>query len=144
MLGMGWVEIFVIVVVALLAVGPDKLPEVARGVAKTLRKAQRIMADIRDSINLEELDAQMREDPASRPGPAHPHDRPGSLPGIGSKPVEDDEGYLDPYGDYEEPLGRADAPVRQRKTEMASGSDGSGDGNPDAGRSPAPEKIASS
>lgn len=55
MFGMGGVEILVILVVGLFVIGPDKLPEVARGVAKAFKQAQRMMGDIRDAVNLEEL-----------------------------------------------------------------------------------------
>jgi sec-independent protein translocase protein TatB len=62
MLGMGWFEIFVITIVALVVIGPDKLPEVARGVAKGLRYMQRFIADVRDTINLDEFDQQVRQE----------------------------------------------------------------------------------
>ncbi len=107
MLGMGWVEIFVIVVIALLVIGPDKLPEVARGLAKGLRQVQRIIGDIRDSVNLEELDAMSRrEGPAERPGPSL---QPARLSdgsrrhGPGSEDPDDEEDDADPYGDYDDP-----------------------------------------
>ncbi|MBF0446926.1 MAG: twin-arginine translocase TatA/TatE family subunit [Magnetococcales bacterium] len=59
---MGWVEIFVIAIVALLVIGPDKLPEVARGLAKGLRQVQRFVGEVRDTINLEEFDQQVRSE----------------------------------------------------------------------------------
>ncbi len=62
MFGMGWVEIFVIIIVALLAVGPEKLPEVARGLAKGIRHIQRMVGEVRDAINLEEFDQQVRQE----------------------------------------------------------------------------------
>ncbi|MBF0188477.1 MAG: twin-arginine translocase subunit TatB [Magnetococcales bacterium] len=61
MFGMGWGEIFLIIIVALLVIGPDKLPEVARGLAKAIRQAQRLVGDIRNSIQMEEIDAQTRD-----------------------------------------------------------------------------------
>lgn len=61
MLGMGWTEIFVIVIVALFAVGPEKLPEVARSAARLMRQVQRIVGELRDTVNLEELDVQVRQ-----------------------------------------------------------------------------------
>lgn len=61
MLGMGWVEIFLIVVIALLAVGPEKLPEVARSMARLIRQVQRVVGELRDTVNLEEFDAQVRQ-----------------------------------------------------------------------------------
>ncbi|MBF0369646.1 MAG: twin-arginine translocase TatA/TatE family subunit [Magnetococcales bacterium] len=73
MLGMGWSEIFIIVIIGLLVIGPDKLPEVARGIAKTIRQVHRFANDIRDSINLDELEA------STKPGtPQNPHQPPGS------------------------------------------------------------------
>jgi sec-independent protein translocase protein TatB len=62
MLGMGWFEIFVIVIVALVVIGPDKLPEVARGLAKGLRSVQKLVGEIRDTINLDEFDQQVRSE----------------------------------------------------------------------------------
>ncbi|MBF0425175.1 MAG: twin-arginine translocase TatA/TatE family subunit [Magnetococcales bacterium] len=55
MLGFDWSEMLVIMVVALIAVGPDKLPEVARGLAKAMRQIRRLSSEIRQSINLDEL-----------------------------------------------------------------------------------------
>ncbi|MBF0453783.1 MAG: twin-arginine translocase TatA/TatE family subunit [Magnetococcales bacterium] len=62
MLGMGWVEIFIIVIVALVVIGPDKLPEVARGLAKGLRQVQRLVGEVRDTINLDEFDQKVRQE----------------------------------------------------------------------------------
>ncbi|MGN7613472.1 Sec-independent protein translocase protein TatB [Magnetococcales bacterium HHB-1] len=56
MFDMGWAEIFVIVVVALIVIGPDKLPEVARGLAKLIRAIQRMVSDVKNSVLLEELE----------------------------------------------------------------------------------------
>ncbi|MBF0096755.1 MAG: twin-arginine translocase TatA/TatE family subunit [Magnetococcales bacterium] len=61
MLDMGWAELLVIAVVALLAVGPEKLPEVAQGLARLLRQMQRLMSEVREAVHLEEFDARIRE-----------------------------------------------------------------------------------
>jgi sec-independent protein translocase protein TatB len=61
MLDMGWAELLVIAVVALLAVGPEKLPEVAQGLARLIRQMQRLMSEVREAIHLEEFDARIRE-----------------------------------------------------------------------------------
>ncbi|MBF0180312.1 MAG: twin-arginine translocase TatA/TatE family subunit [Magnetococcales bacterium] len=79
MFGMSWIEIFIILVVALLVIGPDKLPEVARGFARLVRQIQRIAHDIRESVNLEEFESRMRESshytpPAVRKEPVEPSD----------------------------------------------------------------------
>ncbi|HAT50282.1 MAG: twin-arginine translocase subunit TatB [Nitrospirae bacterium] len=65
MLGLGWIEIFVIIIVALLVIGPENLPEVARTLAKTLRQVRRIVADVRNSINLEEFEQRHSSKPPS-------------------------------------------------------------------------------
>ncbi|MBF0462688.1 MAG: twin-arginine translocase subunit TatB [Magnetococcales bacterium] len=75
MLDMGWAELLVIAVVALLAVGPEKLPEVAQGLARLIRQTQRIVHEFREAINLEAFDAELRrssqtadtDTPAARP-----------------------------------------------------------------------------
>lgn len=64
MLGLGWSEIFIIVVVALLVIGPDKLPEVLRGTAKVFRQIQRMATDVRQS-----LDVALQDPPPQRPLP---------------------------------------------------------------------------
>ncbi len=61
MLEMGWAELLVIAIVALLAIGPEKLPEVAQGLARLIRQTQKIVREFREVINLEEFDAQIRQ-----------------------------------------------------------------------------------
>ncbi|MEO5368627.1 MAG: twin-arginine translocase TatA/TatE family subunit [Magnetococcus sp. DMHC-1] len=61
MLGFDWSEVLVIMVVALIVIGPDKLPEVARGLSKAMRQIRRLTNEIRNSINLEEITHQGRE-----------------------------------------------------------------------------------
>jgi len=48
MFGIGWTELLVILVVALLVLGPTKLPEVARGLGKGLREFRRAMNAVDD------------------------------------------------------------------------------------------------
>ncbi|MEO5378074.1 MAG: Sec-independent protein translocase protein TatB [Magnetococcus sp. DMHC-6] len=67
MLGMGWSEIFVILIVALLVIGPEKLPDVARTIAKTFRSFQRMANEVRDSIQLEESRTNSRRPPYVAP-----------------------------------------------------------------------------
>lgn len=61
MLDMGWAELLVIAIVALLAVGPEKLPEVAQGLARLIRQTRRVVNEFREAIHLEEFDAQIRQ-----------------------------------------------------------------------------------
>lgn len=75
MFGMSWLELFIILIVALLVIGPEKLPEVARGLARLIRQFQKIIHDIRNSINLEEFEHKMRESSHYTP-PSPGSDRP--------------------------------------------------------------------
>ena len=58
----GWGEILIILVVALLVVGPDKLPEYARKTARFVRKFQRVTSNLTGemtkAINLDDEGGQ--------------------------------------------------------------------------------------
>lgn len=54
MFGMSFAEIGVILVLALVLLGPEKLPEVARTIGKTLREVRKAGNMLRDAIMLED------------------------------------------------------------------------------------------
>lgn len=64
MFGIGFTELLVILIVALLVFGPQRLPELARSLGKSLAEFRRASADLRQSL----FDAT---DP-SRPPPERP------------------------------------------------------------------------
>lgn len=53
--GIGFSEVLLILVVVLLVVGPNKLPEIARTMAKGLRTARNAGRELRDAIDMEEV-----------------------------------------------------------------------------------------
>ncbi len=53
MFGIGTGEILVILLIALLILGPKELPKVARTIGKTMRELQRTKDEIRESIDKE-------------------------------------------------------------------------------------------
>ena len=75
MFGLGFSEIVVIVVVALLVLGPRKLPEVARQLGKIMRDFRRAAADFQTTLDeetrLPTADDQpyLAADPLKRPRP---------------------------------------------------------------------------
>lgn len=54
MLNIGLPEIIVILIVALLVVGPDKLPDLARSLGKTLSELKQSVEELKESFNKEE------------------------------------------------------------------------------------------
>ena len=71
MFGLGFTEILVILVVALLVFGPDRLPELARNLGKGLAEFRRASSDLRRSV----MEAT---EPSREPG--RPDAKPAALP----------------------------------------------------------------
>jgi sec-independent protein translocase protein TatB len=53
MFGIGSTEFIVILVVALIIMGPDKLPQIARGLGKAISEFKRMSTDLQRTINVE-------------------------------------------------------------------------------------------
>jgi Tat protein translocase TatB subunit len=68
MFGIGMTELVVILVVALLVLGPRKLPDAARGLGRAMAEFRRASNDLRNSLNvsLDEPEPAIR---APRPTP---------------------------------------------------------------------------
>ena len=64
MLNIGPQELIVILIIALLVVGPQRLPELSRQIGKGLREFRKIQDDVKDMVKLD-LDA-----PDPTPSPA--------------------------------------------------------------------------
>ncbi|ADD69205.1 sec-independent translocation protein mttA/Hcf106 [Denitrovibrio acetiphilus DSM 12809] len=64
MFGFGMSEIILIMAVALIVVGPKKLPEVAKGLGKGYAEFKKYMTDFKDAVNLD-IDTE----PAKKPAP---------------------------------------------------------------------------
>src|SRR5262245_8155723 len=60
MFSLGFGEILVICVILIIVVGPERLPNVMRGVGKTMRTVREASREIRTTVGLDEL---MRDDP---------------------------------------------------------------------------------
>ena len=53
MLGMGWEEVLVVLVVAVIVIGPKHLPDVARTLGKAMAYFRKASGDLREAINSE-------------------------------------------------------------------------------------------
>jgi Tat protein translocase TatB subunit len=60
MFGLGFTEILVILIVALVFIGPKKLPDVARSIGKGYRELQRALSGIREEVN--NIDTSVKEE----------------------------------------------------------------------------------
>ncbi len=54
MFGIGFPELLLILALALIVVGPDKLPELARSIAKTLVDLKKTAEGLKDSMNVDD------------------------------------------------------------------------------------------
>ena len=70
-LGMGWMEIMVILIVALLVVGPERIPEYARKAGKAVRQFRRITSGVTKEISRAmDLDGEDEETGRDKPRPS--------------------------------------------------------------------------
>jgi sec-independent protein translocase protein TatB len=95
MFGVGWSEILLILVVALLVLGPTKLPDIAKGLGKGLREFKRAMNSLEEDdppprrVTYAEPPPRPAEAPQPAPSPENPPARetpalapPGSPPSV--------------------------------------------------------------
>ena len=61
MFGLGAGEILVIGVIALIFIGPKKLPELARGLGRGIKEFQKAKNDLIDEVNSEELNEETKK-----------------------------------------------------------------------------------
>jgi len=66
MFGIGSTELLVILVVALIVIGPSKLPEMARTLGKAMGEFRRMSSDVKRTIEMEADKEQSKPAPAPR------------------------------------------------------------------------------
>jgi Tat protein translocase TatB subunit len=88
MFGIGTPELLVILVVALIVLGPERMPEIARALGKAMAELRRATSGLTEELHNarilleEQAEAAMREHPAPKPP-----DSPAAMPEPGPLPA---------------------------------------------------------
>ena len=87
-LGMGPLELMLILVLALMVFGPDKLPEIARQIGKVVAEVRRITSDVSTEIN---RTISIEPEKPAQPPPRNAYVRPVPSPTNGQSSSRDGE-----------------------------------------------------
>jgi Tat protein translocase TatB subunit len=72
MLNIGPQELLVILIIALVVVGPHRLPELSRQLGRGIREFRKIQDDVKGMVNLDEVKNMVNLDPDDDVEPATP------------------------------------------------------------------------
>jgi len=101
MFGIGPTELIVILVIALLVLGPKRLPELARSLGRGLAEFRRATSDVTEELDNARVMLEEETKQASRRA-----DQPGGAAGAGAGPAGQDEDEDDEEDDEEAPVAR--------------------------------------
>jgi sec-independent protein translocase protein TatB len=135
MLNIGTQELLVVLLIALIVVGPSRLPELSRSIGKGLREFRKVQDEVKDMVklDLDEESKPARPTTPTAPGvhrtskPVAPR-RPGRLdgedkPGTDEAPAQAEQAGRDPSDGTpaaESPPGESSAPDPESSTQTSS------------------------
>ena len=131
MFGIGMTELLVILTIALLVIGPKKLPELARSLAKGLAEFRRASTEMRREF-LEVAD-EARIDPPTQQTPEQPKAEPESKSGAEAKP--------EPKAETESKSGAEAEPEPKAEPESKSGAEAKPEFKPEPESESEPERA---
>jgi len=68
MFGIGLPELLLILALALIVLGPDKLPQLAKQLAKYMRKLKRASEEFKSQLDIESLEKDIKQETENRSG----------------------------------------------------------------------------
>jgi Tat protein translocase TatB subunit len=104
MFGIGMPELMIIMVVALIIIGPKKLPDLARALGKGMAEFRKATDEIKESLNVEEELKEVKEDIADSISGIDMS----RLPGPDKEPEEESKPKYDNYDDMLNDYRKAD------------------------------------
>ena len=88
MFGIGLPELILIMGIALIVVGPEKLPEMAKSIAKGVLELKKTASSLKESLD-EELKDELKQDPwQQRLGSDYPNLPSTTVPGEGAPEID--------------------------------------------------------
>jgi Tat protein translocase TatB subunit len=118
MFGIGMPELLIIMAVALIVIGPKKLPDLARALGKGMAEFKRAAQDIKESININEDFKDVKDGLADAVSGTEPGSTPVESRTKGFRPQEQTPGDAteEPTGESENQADSAGESAPERKT----------------------------